>query len=50
VGGESKVSFWHDVLCDDNPLKISYPDLFSIACSKDVRVADNLQFRDGNIH
>jgi len=40
----SKFSFWHDVWCEDRPLKISYPDLFSIACSKDAWVVDNMQF------
>jgi hypothetical protein len=23
-------SFWHDLWCGEQPLKISYPDLFSI--------------------
>jgi hypothetical protein len=27
VGDGSKVRFWHD-LCEDQPLKISYPDIF----------------------
>jgi hypothetical protein len=39
-----KVSFWHDVWCEDSPLKISYLDLFSIAQRKDAWVANNLQF------
>jgi hypothetical protein len=34
----------------DSPLKISYLDLFSIACSKDVWVANNMQVQEGNIH
>jgi hypothetical protein len=34
VGEKSKVSFWHDVWCGNQQLKISYPDLFSIARSK----------------
>jgi hypothetical protein len=44
VGDELKVSFWHGVWCRDQPLKISYPDLFSIAQRNDVWVADNMQF------
>jgi hypothetical protein len=44
VDDGSKVSFLHDVGCGDTPLKISYPDLFSIARSKDAWVADNVQF------
>jgi hypothetical protein len=31
-------------------LKISYPNLFSIAWRKDAWVVDNLQFREGNMH
>jgi hypothetical protein len=46
VGVELKVSFWHDIWCVDRSLKISYPDLFSIAQRKDPWVADNMQFRD----
>jgi hypothetical protein len=38
------VSFWHNIWCGDSPLKISYPDLFSIAQRKDARVVDNMQF------
>jgi hypothetical protein len=41
VGDGSKVGFWLDVWCGDVPLKISYLDLFSIACNKDARVVDN---------
>lgn len=41
VGDGSKVSFWLDVWCGHVPLKISYLDLFSIACNKDARVVDN---------
>jgi hypothetical protein len=45
-----KVSFWHDVWCGNSPLRVSYPDLFSIAQRKDAWVVDNLQFREGKIH
>jgi hypothetical protein len=30
VGVGSKVSFWHDIWCENRPLKISYLDLCSI--------------------
>jgi hypothetical protein len=50
VGDKSKVSFWHDIWCGNQQLKISYPDLFSIARSKDAWVVDNMQFRDKNIN
>jgi hypothetical protein len=49
VGDGSKVSFWHDVWYGDSPLKISSPDLFSIAQRKNVWVVDNMQFREGII-
>jgi hypothetical protein len=47
VGDGSKVSC--DVWCRDQPLKVSYLELFSYARSKDVWVADHMQFRDGKI-
>jgi hypothetical protein len=33
----------------DQSLKISYPDFFNIARSKNVWVVDHMEFRDGNI-
>jgi hypothetical protein len=50
VDDGSKVSFWHDEWCGDLPLKISCLDLFSIACSKEAWLAENMKFRDGNIN
>jgi hypothetical protein len=49
-GDVFKVSFWHDLWGENHPLKISCPDLFSIAHCKDVWVADLMQFRNGSIH
>jgi hypothetical protein len=46
----SKVRFWHDLWCGKQHLKISYPDLFSIAHCKYACVADHVQFRNGNLH
>jgi hypothetical protein len=46
----SNVSFWHDVLCGEQPLKICYLGLFSITRCKDVLVADLMQFQNGSIH
>jgi hypothetical protein len=48
VGDGSKIRFWHDLWCGE-PLKISFPDLFSIARCKDAWVADHMQFRKGNL-
>lgn len=35
MGGGSKVRFWHDLRCGEQPLKFSFPELFIIACFKD---------------
>jgi hypothetical protein len=40
VGDGSKFMFWHDVWCGEQPLMISYPDLYSIAHCKDAWVAN----------
>jgi hypothetical protein len=31
-------------------LKVSFPELFTIACGKDASMADNMQLQNGNIH
>jgi hypothetical protein len=36
LGDGTKVYFWHDVWCWDQPLKLSFPELFTIACCKDA--------------
>jgi hypothetical protein len=46
----SIVRFWHDLWCVKQPLKLSYPELFSIARCKDAWVADHMQLRNGNVH
>jgi hypothetical protein len=43
VGDESRVGIWHDLWCEEQPLKISYTKLFSIARCKDPWVADHMQ-------
>jgi hypothetical protein len=50
VGDGSSVLFWHDVWCVEQPLKVSFPKLFTIACGKDACMADNMQLQNGNIH
>ena len=40
VGFGNRVKFWKDRWCGDVPLRDTFPDLFSIASSKDARVAD----------
>jgi hypothetical protein len=35
VGNGSRVLFWQDVWCEELPLKIVFPALFTIACAKE---------------
>jgi hypothetical protein len=50
VGDGSKVLFWHDVWCGEQPLKNIFPKLFTIACMKDVWVAETMQVHNGCTH
>ena len=36
VKNGSKVSFWHEVWCGDQPLKFQFPDLFRMARLKEA--------------
>jgi hypothetical protein len=49
VGDGSRILFWHDVWCGDLPLKLLFPELFTIACGKETWVAENMQRQNGNI-
>jgi hypothetical protein len=40
VGDGSRVLFWHDVLCGNLPLKLLFPELFTIVCGKDKWVGE----------
>jgi hypothetical protein len=48
VGDGYRVLFWHDVWCEELPLKL-LPELFTIVCGKDTLVAENMQRQNGNI-
>jgi hypothetical protein len=50
IGDGPKVLFWHDVWCGEQPLKNLFPKLFTIACAKDVWVAQTMQVHNGSIH
>ena len=50
VGHGSLIRFWDDVWCDDEPLKLAYPELYRIACVKDAPVADFVQVRGNAVH
>ncbi|WVZ88927.1 hypothetical protein U9M48_035394, partial [Paspalum notatum var. saurae] len=54
IGDGTQVRFWEDTWCGNQPLKLSYPSLFSIARKKGATVADvmcssplNMSFRRG---
>ena len=47
VGLGSKILFWHDTWCDNQPLKHTFPSLFSIARYKEAWVKDNFIWRNG---
>jgi hypothetical protein len=40
VGDGSRVLFWHDFWCGEQPLKVSFMELFTIACGKDSLVGE----------
>ena len=50
VGAGDKVQFWHAIWCSDLPLKVLFPELFSIAREKDASVAALMSFRNGTLH
>jgi hypothetical protein len=47
VGDGSKIRFWHNVWCGDQPLKEAFPKLFSIASCKEAWVVDKMQISNG---
>ena len=40
VGFGNRLKFWKDKWCGDTPLRDSFSDFYSIACSKDAWVVD----------
>jgi hypothetical protein len=50
VGNGSRVLFWQDVWCEELPLKIVFPALFTIACAKEAWVEENMVVVNGAIH
>jgi hypothetical protein len=49
VGDGSRIRIGHDLWCGNQPLKATFPELFSIAHSKEVWVADHMQCINGNL-
>ena len=50
VGNGIRIRFWHDRWCGEVPLKLSFPDLFSIARDKEAAIADIMSFGLGGLH
>jgi len=50
AGDGYNVRFWHDLWCEDMPLKLCYPVSFSIARFQDAWVVDNLSLVGGVAH
>ena len=50
MGDGVKVKFWNDLWCDDMPLKVAYPKLFSIARDREASVAALMSFGNGTLH
>jgi hypothetical protein len=50
VGNGIRIRFWHDRWCGEAPLKMSFPDLFSIARDKDAAIADIMSFGPSGLH
>lgn len=46
----TRVKFWHDIWCGDCPLKVVFPELFSVSCVKDFLVAKVLHLSNGVPH
>jgi hypothetical protein len=50
VGDGTRIRFWHDVWCGDQPLKESFLVLFHIARKKEAWVSDHMQIMNEEAH
>ena len=50
VGDGSRVLFWHDVWCGEQPLKDHFPDLFRMARFKDATVNHVVSWNGDQCH
>jgi hypothetical protein len=49
VGAGSRIKFWHAPWCGDQPLKLSFPELYSLAKYPEATVAESMQFQGSSI-
>uniref|UniRef100_A0A2N9HYE7 Reverse transcriptase zinc-binding domain-containing protein n=1 Tax=Fagus sylvatica TaxID=28930 RepID=A0A2N9HYE7_FAGSY len=50
VGDGSRIKFWHAPWCGDQPLKMSFPELYSLARNPEATVANTMQIQGSSIH
>jgi hypothetical protein len=50
VGHGTRIRFWHDRWCGMEPLKVTFPELFSIARDKEASIADLTPLGMGMLH
>jgi hypothetical protein len=50
IGNGSRVLFWQEVWCGEQPLMNAFPALFTIACAKEAWVEENMDIVNGAIH
>ena len=50
VGNGVQIRFWHDRWCGAKPIRLTFPELFSIARDKDASIANLMSFEFGMMH
>ena len=48
MGDDTEISFWHDQWCGEVALKVAFPVLFGLACTKDASIVANFEFLGGS--